>query len=128
MQDGPTSYVGRISFAGGSNNLGLIIYHTVLVDNELVLRGASATASIGPIRCDVPPSELVHGLGDESSLKGVVTTSGELLLLHTSTDDAGRRSVSLRRHPVALLEGSDELLCHMTMAGNGRVCASFGRL
>ncbi len=103
-------------------------------EDKLILRGSSSSGNANgeKIACDVPSSEVLYGFGNESGLSGVLTRDGELMFLEM-TAVAGEGNTSLRRRAVLVLEGErktlgGEKIGHLAIAGNGRVCVSFGML
>jgi hypothetical protein len=113
----------------------------VEVDGTVRLRGSSSCAygtsspsAEATVRCDVPAARLWYGFGDYSGFKGAVTkgddggSGGDLLLL----DSSGAGSPTLQRRPIkAFGQWKRKRKCaaplgHLAVAGNGKVCASFG--
>ncbi len=105
------------------------------------LRGSFSSCTYGTsssaettVRCDVPAARLRYGFGDYSGFKGAVTKGddgdggGDILLLVSSSTGAP----TLQRRPIKALEQWKRKrkctapLGHIAVAGNGKVCASFG--
>lgn len=105
----------------------------MVVDDKIILRGASALKTNQLVESSVAPSKVVSGFGDEAGLKGVLTDGGELLLLARleGENGTGEKVLHLRHVSIEAVEEErrrfhGEPLHHLAIAGNGKVCASFG--
>ncbi len=104
----------------------------VQVDEELLLQEGVFNDVSETVKSDVSPSKILSGSGNETGLRGVLTNEGEVLVLKQS-DEAGNdhSSLKLRRCVIDSLTRHKDVigqpLHHLVVAGNGKVCASFGQ-